>query len=47
MVDVVADKVHNEKRQGEAFAPFIDDINQYNKKWHLPLYLLSEQKLFE
>ena len=38
MVDVVADKVHNEKRQGEAFAPFVDDINQYNKKFYIESY---------
>ncbi|HEY2727633.1 MAG TPA: tRNA (N6-isopentenyl adenosine(37)-C2)-methylthiotransferase MiaB [Parafilimonas sp.] len=38
MVDVVANKVHNEKRQGEAFAPFVDDVNQYNKKFFIESY---------
>ena len=38
MVDVVANKVHDEKRQGEAFAPFVDDVNQYNKKFFIESY---------
>src|SRR5947208_1120737 len=38
MVNVVADKVHNEKRQGESFAPFVDDISQYNKKFYIESY---------
>jgi tRNA-2-methylthio-N6-dimethylallyladenosine synthase len=38
MVDVVAGKVHDETRQGEAFAPFVDDINQYNKKFYIESY---------
>ena len=38
MVDAVAGKVHDEKRQGEAFAPFVDDIIQYNKKFYIESY---------
>src|ERR1700754_1475447 len=38
MVDLVANKVHDEQRQGEAFAPFVDDINQYNKKFYIESY---------
>ena len=38
MVDLVADKLHDEKRQGEAFAPFANDINQYQKKFYIESY---------
>jgi tRNA-2-methylthio-N6-dimethylallyladenosine synthase len=38
MIDVVAGKVHNEQRQGEAFAPFVNDVNQYNKKFYIESY---------
>ena len=33
MVDVVVGKVHDEIRQGEAFAPFANDINEYKKNF--------------
>ncbi|HEX5152047.1 MAG TPA: tRNA (N6-isopentenyl adenosine(37)-C2)-methylthiotransferase MiaB [Parafilimonas sp.] len=38
MLDVVAGKVHDETRQGEAFAPFINDVNQYPKKFYIESY---------
>src|SRR4051812_12552981 len=31
-------KVHNEERQGEAFSPFENDPNQYNKKFYIESY---------
>jgi tRNA-2-methylthio-N6-dimethylallyladenosine synthase len=38
MLNLVEDKVHDEQRQGEAFAPFVDDVNQYNKKFYIESY---------
>jgi tRNA-2-methylthio-N6-dimethylallyladenosine synthase len=38
MLDLVAGKVHDEARQGEAFAPFINDVNQYVKKFYIESY---------
>ena len=38
MLDLVANKVHDEARQGEAFAPFVNDANQYNKKFYIESY---------
>ncbi len=38
MQDLVATKVHDEARQGETFAPFINDINRYNKKFYIESY---------
>lgn len=38
MQDLVANKVHDEARQGEAFAPFANDINQYNKRFYIESY---------
>lgn len=38
MLDVVADKAHDEARQGEAYAPFTDDPNQYKKKFYIESY---------
>ncbi len=38
MQDLVANKVHDEARQGEAFAPFAIDDNQYNKKFYIESY---------
>jgi len=38
MVDVIAGKIHDEQRQGEAFAPFANDANQYNKKFYIESY---------
>jgi len=32
------DKVHDEKRQGEAFAPFSNDPNQYKKRFYIESY---------
>lgn len=31
-------KVHDETRQGEAFAPFENDVNQYTKKFYIESY---------
>ncbi len=38
MPDVVAEKVHDEKRQGEALAPFVNDPNLYRKKFYIESY---------
>src|ERR1700760_5142406 len=38
MQDLVVNKVHDEARQGEAFAPFASDINQYQKKFYIESY---------
>ncbi len=38
MANVIANKAHDEKRQGEAFAPFVDEVNQYNKKFYIESY---------
>ncbi len=38
MLDYVTDKVHDEKRQGEAFAPFTSDPNQFKKKFYIESY---------
>lgn len=38
MRDLVANKVHDEARQGEAFAPFANDENQYNKRFYIESY---------
>ena len=38
MLDVLTKKVHDESRQGEAFAPFINDTAQYKKKFYIESY---------
>ena len=38
MLDLVANKVHDEKRQGESFAPFTLDPNNYKKKFYIESY---------
>lgn len=38
MLDYVTDKVQDESRQGEAYAPFADDPNQYKKKFYIESY---------
>lgn len=38
MLNLVEKNVHYEKRQGEAFAPFARDINQYTKKFYIESY---------
>jgi tRNA-2-methylthio-N6-dimethylallyladenosine synthase len=38
MLDYVTDKVQDESRQGEAFAPFIEDPNQYKKLFYIESY---------
>ena len=38
MQDLVVNKVHDEAKQGEAFAPFANDINQYSKKFYIESY---------
>ena len=38
MLDVLKKKVHDESRQGEAFAPFINDTAQYKKKFYIESY---------
>lgn len=38
MLNLVEENVHDEKRQGEAFAPFASDINQYTKKFYIESY---------
>jgi tRNA-2-methylthio-N6-dimethylallyladenosine synthase len=38
MLDYVSDKVQDEARQGEAFAPFNTDPNQYKKRFYIESY---------
>src|SRR5215510_4552755 len=38
MLDFVTQKVHDENRQGEAFAPFVADPVQYNKRFYIESY---------
>ena len=38
MLDYVTDKVQDEDRQGEAFAPFADDPNRYKKLFYIESY---------
>jgi len=38
MLDYVTDKVQDESRQGEAFAPFASDPNQYKKQFYIESY---------
>ncbi len=34
----IASKVHDESRQGEAYAPFAEDLNQYKKRFYIESY---------
>jgi len=38
MLDFVTDKTHDEDRQGEAFAPFQADPNQFGKRFYIESY---------
>jgi tRNA-2-methylthio-N6-dimethylallyladenosine synthase len=39
MMDLMTDnKVHDENRQGEAYAPFANDPNQYKKRFYIESY---------
>src|SRR5574339_608984 len=38
MLDYISDKVQDETRQGEAFAPFSNDPNEYQKKFYIESY---------
>jgi tRNA-2-methylthio-N6-dimethylallyladenosine synthase len=38
MLDYVSDKVQDESRQGEAFAPFAEDPNVYRKRFYIESY---------
>jgi len=38
MLDYISDKVQDETRQGEAFAPFSSDPNQYKKLFYIESY---------
>jgi len=38
MLDYITDKVQDENRQGEAFAPFTEDPNQYKKLFYIESY---------
>lgn len=38
MIDFVTDKAHDESRQGEAFAPFLEDPNAYKKRFYIESY---------
>lgn len=38
MLDFVTEKVHDENRQGEAFAPFERDRNAYRKRFYIESY---------
>ncbi len=37
-MELFSTKVHEEQRQGEAFAPFALDLNEYNKKFYIESY---------
>jgi tRNA-2-methylthio-N6-dimethylallyladenosine synthase len=38
MIDLVSEKIHDEGRQGEAFAPFINDPAAYRKRFYIESY---------
>lgn len=38
MLDTVTDKIHDEDRQGEAYAPFANDPNLYGKRFYIESY---------
>ena len=38
MLDLMSDKVQDETRQGEAFAPFANDPNHYRKRFYIESY---------
>ncbi len=38
MSDILTNKVHDESRQGETFAPFSNDVNRYSKKFYIESY---------
>src|SRR6476660_367472 len=38
MLELTPNKAHDEARQGEAFAPFAGDPNQYHKKFYIESY---------
>src|SRR5215467_13949574 len=38
MIDLAMNKTHDENRQGEAFAPFASDVNEYHKKFYIESY---------
>lgn len=38
MIDLMTDKAHDETRQGEAYAPFAGDPNQYKKRFYIESY---------
>ena len=38
MLELISNKAHDEARQGEAFAPFAGDPNQYLKKFYIESY---------
>jgi tRNA-2-methylthio-N6-dimethylallyladenosine synthase len=38
MLDFLSNKVHDESRQGEAFAPFINKTHQYRKRFYIESY---------
>lgn len=38
MMDLMNTKVHDEERQGEAYAPFLQDTNTYSKRFYIESY---------
>lgn len=38
MLDLVINKEHDEARQGEAFAPFVNDVNSFKKHFYIESY---------
>ncbi len=38
MLDLIADKKHDEARQGETYAPFVADPNEYKKRFYIESY---------
>jgi tRNA-2-methylthio-N6-dimethylallyladenosine synthase len=37
-MELVINKVHDEHRQGEAFAPFVAEVNNYQRKFYIESY---------
>ena len=38
MPDLVTEKIHDETRQGESYAPFASDLNNYRKRFYIESY---------
>ncbi|HEY1870296.1 MAG TPA: tRNA (N6-isopentenyl adenosine(37)-C2)-methylthiotransferase MiaB, partial [Chitinophagaceae bacterium] len=38
MIDLTTNKTHDENRQGEVYAPFAGNVNEYHKKFYIESY---------